>query len=323
MFLLSWCKRKGGVTELRKQWIFNMMKNETVVNKLVKLFYKGCHNLDLSVDEVENLTWKDQELLLNLTVKNDLFTRYPVSSDFCRLYFKRLISLLENCQEIHDGVYEFMCTVMSNANQPLKKEFCYKHYIVGNDLSNIVTMRETKNMVVNGTTGMKTWEAAVIMADWILCFKNLFKNKRVLELGSGLGFTSIILAKFCDILSLVLTDCHDDVLLNICKNVIINFPDSIQIKEDESIAYKIQNKILEVKKLDWYYADEYPVEDVPDIIVGTDIVYDPSIIKALCNVLQIFFKKNSNLCVYIACVIRNESTFKLFLQNIGIVMFHF
>lgn len=63
---------------------------------------------------------------------------------------------MEPHQEIHDGIFEFVCTLMKKKCEP--NQFCYRHYIFNGDLKNIITIKETNNMVINGTTGMKTWE---------------------------------------------------------------------------------------------------------------------------------------------------------------------
>lgn len=63
-----------------------------------------------------------------------------------------------------------------------------------------------------------------MLADWALCNSEVFRNKKVLELGSGVGFTGITLAKFSQTRSIILSDCHEDVLNAIESNISINFP---------------------------------------------------------------------------------------------------
>lgn len=69
--------------------------------------------------------------------------------------------------------------------------------------------------------------------------------------------------------------------------------------------------------LDWNTIEYLSDSIVPDILVGADIVYDPSIIQPLCNVIQTFFARNKNLEVYIVSAIRNEDTFNRFLKTLG------
>lgn len=69
--------------------------------------------------------------------------------------------------------------------------------------------------------------------------------------------------------------------------------------------------------MDWEYIDDDVTDLTPDVIIGADIVYDPSILQPLCNVFQTYFKKNSALKIYIESVIRNPDTFKMFVQLLG------
>lgn len=82
-----------------------------------------------------------------------------------------------------------------------------------------------------------------MLADWSLSNKNIFSEKNVLELGSGIGFTGITMAKYCDVKSLYLSDCHEDVLNTICQNIEINFPMEHKIEQDIT-TYLWNNHII-------------------------------------------------------------------------------
>ncbi|KPI91609.1 Protein FAM86A [Papilio xuthus] len=99
-------------------------------------------------------------------------------------------------------------------------------------------------MVINGTTGMKTWEAAIMLSDWILCNKELFYNRRILELGSGVGFTGITVGKFCMPKSITLTDCHSDVLDLLVENIAINFSDLQKTATSQYHSFKNDQKVI-------------------------------------------------------------------------------
>ena len=51
----------------------------------------------------------------------------------------------------------------------------------------------------------------------------MFKNKNILELGSGVGLTGIVLKKFCEPNNIYVTDYLDTVLKNNEKNNEISF----------------------------------------------------------------------------------------------------
>lgn len=66
----------------------------------------------------------------------------------------------------------------------------------------------------------------------------MLSNKNILELGSGVGFTGIAIAKMCKIHSYLLTDCHHEVLSTICNNIEINFPTHIPEQNSDVTYYK-------------------------------------------------------------------------------------
>lgn len=76
-----------------------------------------------------------------------------------------------------------------------------------------------------------------MLTDWALCNKDLFSNKLVLELGSGVGFTGITIVKHCNVRSMTMTDFHDEVLETINTNIQINFPTSKSEQKSNSTIY--------------------------------------------------------------------------------------
>lgn len=83
-----------------------------------------------------------------------------------------------------------------------------------------------------------------MLSDWVLCNKDTFSNKNVLELGSGVGFTGITIGKLCDVKSLMFTDCHNDVLKTICENIKINFSHFKQEEACDVTLFKDETKSL-------------------------------------------------------------------------------
>ncbi|KAJ8722578.1 hypothetical protein PYW07_003758 [Mythimna separata] len=287
--------------------------NVSLLRKLILHFYKGNLNFFLMPKDIETMDWSWQQAFLDATVNSKLIQEFPISSKFASLFLKKIIQTLEPNQEVHDDFYTQLCKSMKDLN---KDGFSYRHYVIGNDINNIITIKETRNLVVNGTTGLKTWEAALMLSDWALCNQDKFENKTVLELGSGVGFTGITIGKLCNLKSLILTDCHDEVLKTISENISINFPHCKQETNKDITFFKAEDKSLGVMQLDWNAIKDLPNSIVPDILIGADIVYDPSILKPLSNVIQTFCARNKDLEVYIASVIRNEETFNGFLKTL-------
>lgn len=128
---------------------------ESSVKKFIKYFYEGNLNFSLLPEDVEKMDWKWQQEFLDATVNSKLLKEYPISGKFASLFLKKIIQHLERNQEVQDEFYEHLCTSMNNVD---KDGFSYRHYLIDNDIINAITIKETKNMVVNGTTGLKTWE---------------------------------------------------------------------------------------------------------------------------------------------------------------------
>lgn len=106
-------------------------------------------------EDIENMNWDWQQAFLDATVNSHLIREYPISGKFASLFLKKIIHSLEPNQEVHDDFYSQLCRSMNYLNED---GFSYRHYVIGNDTNKIITIRETRNMVVNGTTGLKTWE---------------------------------------------------------------------------------------------------------------------------------------------------------------------
>lgn len=53
----------------------------------------------------------------------------------------------------------------------------------------------------HGLDGLKLWEAGIILARYVVNNNQLFKNKRVLELGAGVGIAGMAVKKW--------TECSD------------------------------------------------------------------------------------------------------------------
>lgn len=68
--------------------------------------------------------------------------------------------------------------------------------------------------------------------------------------------------------------------------------------------------------LDWNEPEEEK-DLTPDIIIGADIIFDPSILKPLINILNSFYQKNNEVEIYILSAIRNIDTFNGFLEELS------
>ena len=65
-------------------------------------------------------------------------------------------------------------------------------------------------------------QASLALADWCLQNDQYFREKHVLELGSGVGLTGLVVTLCCHPSSYLFSDCHPSVLEMLQSNIILN-----------------------------------------------------------------------------------------------------
>ncbi|KAJ3936148.1 MAG: putative methyltransferase-domain-containing protein [Lentinula lateritia] len=183
------------------------------------------------------------------------------------------------------------------------------------------TLEESRTTIEGGTTGFRTWFASRMLASYLIQNPGIIEGKRVLELGSGIGFLGIIAASLQqlspkDTSSLWLTDVNEEVLSQ-CRH-------NIQLSCNVSSTHKS----VQFRVLDWEEAlrtDHEPLvallrdEINPDVILGADIVFDPSLVPPLISLialaLQLGPKNGIQRSAIITLTIRNAETFRLFMNH--------
>ncbi len=136
----------------------------------------------------------------------------------------------------------------------------------------------------------------------------LFSNaaSKILELGSGTGFLGISLLRLGLVhpgRRFIFTDGHDRVLEALRHNCEVN----------------LDGSPCEVVNLDWagFRGDEDFARDV-DLVVASDVVYDPSVVGPLARTVEILLKKcgAKDARALVASTIRNPLTLELFEQEL-------
>ncbi|XP_054162823.1 protein-lysine N-methyltransferase EEF2KMT-like [Oppia nitens] len=233
--------------------------------------YLRDHIQELSSDET-------QEQLLNATIGHKLMNKYPLSLKYRQLFAKKVIQLLESEDfTICDTFYILNGHLLSQSMDTIKNNynFNYLNYVLTS--GQIVSLQESNNLVIDGTTGLTTWSAAKHLAYFIECNPHIVKNKNIVELGSGVGMTGICVLKTCYPHSYTFSDHHPLVLQVLQNNIDIN---------NCGQNWRISN-------IDWfdpYSVDNYLNANDPDIIIASDVTYDPQVIGYLCDVLNKLLK---------------------------------
>jgi len=283
--------------------------------------------------------------VLSATTSHSRCHRFPVASRY-RIEFLRFFqSLLQNedlqrfadadskiRKELEDlghhqrvgiGGWQLHDEASSLSSTGIQAEDAYKTHILTNG-KHPVTVFESADAVDQefGTTGLSTWTASIVLNDWIVLNSHLFKDKRILELGCGIGLTGLVTILECEPTSYVFTDYHDKVISRCQEHVDLN----LQHASDLDLKTKTETKCLDWAQFD-PANDEYAWLDDPfDVVIGSDIIYHPSIIPPLVNVLKhaLTAKRRRNEVLrqteaevekpiaYISAAVRKPTTFDYF-----------
>ncbi|XP_010143236.1 PREDICTED: protein FAM86A-like, partial [Buceros rhinoceros silvestris] len=259
-------------------------------------------------------------VLLFQTVLHPLCVRYPPSARYRRCFLTELIKQHEStAAEPLDELYDTLADVLNEE----ESTHCYKNYFL--PAGQPVTLSESVAIISGGTTGLVTWDAALHLAEWAIENPAVFRNRTVLELGSGIGFAGIAICKTCGPKTYIFSDCHPCVLQqltnNICLNGFVWEPAAPRHSQREPLGQGAEaadhcEPQLVVAELDWGSVTENQLLDLqPDVVVAADVVYDPEIISSLIGVLQKLPPSRTDGKppeVFIASTIRNLDTFCLF-----------
>lgn len=236
---------------------------------------------------------------------------------YCSRYCRSMLRLIENSDsdQLQDLLYDKVGELFSST-QSDDEVTAYRTYFLSSSQPGLgVSVRETRALISGGTTGLSTWTAGQCLAGWLDSRPHLISGKTVLELGAGAGLTGIFLLKRFsrEIRQYTFTDSHSKVLDNLKHNLARNLEDW-RIEEQEQEELQLENEedkaVASVRLLDWEtFSQSDDVE--ADLILGADIVFDPSLLTSLVRTLRSLLTRRRSEAL-LACCVRNEDTFALF-----------
>lgn len=170
---------------------------------------------------LSNIEWNEQKRLLDETANLEILKQFPIQRRYIIQFLRFIIDTLESqSNEIHDDLYSKLCEAQSQSDT----DYSYKHYRIDSDVSNeTIRLKENRNKISQGTTGLNVWESAMALSELAVGNKSMFEDKEIVELGAGIGFSSISIAKYCSAKKITITDGNDKVLDILNENVANNF----------------------------------------------------------------------------------------------------
>ncbi|CCE86817.1 Piso0_005330 [Millerozyma farinosa CBS 7064] len=232
---------------------------------------------------------------------------------YAKLFLQKYIKLVEQRNsEMAEVLYFLYCNgdVLSSSEEPSSKPDVIRYLVRG---ANKPTTREQDTVVIEetprvisalGTTGMRTWEAALYLSAYLNSRNISLEQQRVCELGAGTGLVGLALAKYyhrriAPVREIIFTDISIDLLEKIQKTLALN---NLSMT-DPSIA---------IRQLAWgstNVSDRHFEQHPPDVdyLVAADVIYDSDMHAKLCSTIKDFLSNSTKLAI-VAATIRNEKT---------------
>ncbi|KAG5459767.1 MAG: hypothetical protein BJ554DRAFT_8277 [Olpidium bornovanus] len=272
-----------------------------------------------------------QELLLDHTVLHSLSVMFPLSPHYTLAFLKRFIALVEESGvEVSERLLTTYVDLLlktprrpEEGGPPLSP--CYRTYCLtapgrGYPVAerkprtvDAMVLKESQLSVERGTTGLVTWKAALRLSEHILLNPFVVKGKRVLELGSGMGLAGFV-CSYAGAKNVRLTDVHPAVIHGLRENAKINGflsappPDHLPA--------------VDVAALDWFDCTDDDLggsAEAADVVIAADVVYDPTVVGALADVLARTLRLGRSeqweeRRALVASTVRNRDTQEMFLR---------
>ena len=167
---------------------------------------------------------------------------------------------------------------------------------------------------------LRIWEANCFLIEYIFAHPELVEKKSFLELGAGCGMLGLVFVGCLQAKKAVVTDYSNECLENMLHNVEINerwLDARCSGPSSSSSPNKIDSSKIEIRNLDWTGVDETTFDDNLDMIIGCDILYDPSDIPHIVKSCELFlFSGSRSRKILLATTYRNSRTFDKLLAAI-------
>lgn len=131
--------------------------------------------------------------------------------------------------------------------------------------------------------GLQVWRGALLLADFIFHKRTEFKDKQLLELGAGVGLTSIAASIY--ITKVICTDVDIGGILDLIRANVRNNKKLCDTSDIQVLEYDF---MLEESN---YQATLVKAIDDSDIIVAADVIYDDDLTNAFIRVIDAIFHR--------------------------------
>lgn len=278
-----------------------------------------------------HLDYPHGHLLKRQDVQHDIFDRIfaadsegaPRKPRFQLRVLKELVDRIQTSisddeadeYEVSDQLMDRLCQLISTPLLPEAVE-AQKKSIVTYRLSLLpsptcIDILENRSLIAaGGTTGLRTWEAALHLGQFLCANSDLVEGKRVLELGAGTGYLSILCAKCLGAAHVTASDGSEEVVDSLPDNLVLN---RVEWKYNPPTAGLVSPKLLK-----WGHAllgteeAEWNGGQKVDVVIGADVTYDSRVVPFLVGTFRELIDLYPGVDIIVADAQRNPSTLAAF-----------
>ncbi|WEW59855.1 hypothetical protein PRK78_005336 [Emydomyces testavorans] len=177
-------------------------------------------------------------------------------------------------------------------------------------LQSIITRENRGLLVSSGTTGFRTWEAALHLCTYLStpAGSAVVSGKNIVELGAGTGLVSMYCLKYLGAKSVVITDGELAIISNIQDCVSRNNLDSSKV---HTCRWEWGRPLGLLGDSGETRLDSF------DVALGADLIYDADLVPVLLSTLRDLFDNYGLKEFLISATLRNRETFTTFLSSCG------
>lgn len=211
-----------------------------------------------------------------------------------------------------DSLSDLMASPLPSEAASAQKK-CYVTYQLSlledsfhNVYSPSITLLESRSLIsASGTTGLRTWEAALHLGQYLCSNRSLVRGRRVLELGTGTGYLAVLCAKYLGAAQVVASDGSEDVITLLHENLFVNGLQGSSVVLPMKFTWG--HGLPETEEGVWNR------ESPMDIVLGADITYDEAVIPSLVSTLRELLATLPGLQILISATERNKQTYASFM----------
>ena len=262
--------------------------------------------------EAEHASWDGQDAFVRQVLQDPVLRQYPVALQYKARLLKAYLDDVTRSpeSEVHE---ELLSQYLVIAHAAASRTVQSLHAASSDDDEQVFFTFElpdgrllpVKQQIEFREVSQKMWPAAVVLGEYFVQHGDVTRGKRVLELGAGVGFTGLLLAKCGECKSLTLSDYSDSGLDLLRENLRLN-------EAGDNVS---------VWKLDW--TDKQLTDESLsqfDLVYVADCWYDYMVADILTQLVERICRLNK--CPFVnATAIRNPKTYQLYRDKLLAVGF--